>query len=124
PTVVFPVNCAASSVLPLPEYTARWGYGHKGRVRVTVPAESLLAITRSGALPFSTQSAIAVGQSTVSGPRAPPLTLLVVLHCGEPRQSRIGPAMPDDELAAAGLECIEIRIGRVEIATCPRRVLF
>jgi hypothetical protein len=33
------------------------GYGHRGRLRVTTPFAIVLAITRPGAFPFSTQSA-------------------------------------------------------------------
>jgi hypothetical protein len=60
-------------VLPLPEYTACWGYGQTGRLRVTLPsAASFFATTRSGALPFSTQSMIVDVQSALSGPGPPP----------------------------------------------------
>ena len=62
----------SSSVLPLPLYTAFCGYGHSGRLRVTAPFASLRAITRSGALPCSTQSTIALFQSAASGPAPPP----------------------------------------------------
>src|SRR5262245_42912947 len=44
----------ASSGLPWPEYWAYFGYAHKGRLR---PGNAFpVAMTESGAVPFSTQS--------------------------------------------------------------------
>src|SRR5262245_36511437 len=58
----------SSSVLPAPLYCAFCGYVHSGRLRVTAPLAILRATRRCGAFPFSTQSAMAAGQSTLSGP--------------------------------------------------------
>ena len=62
---------AASSVLPLPLYTATCGYGHSGRVRSTTPSFTRDARIISGALPFSTHYSIAVSISKWSVPSLP-----------------------------------------------------
>ena len=123
------------------------GYGHRGRVRDTAPpAAAFRAITRSGALPFSTQSASVAGQSTVSGP-GPSTAMQHTWHQGNngevvahpivalpdllrntdaaraPSAAASRPSVPHDQLAAFRLEGVEIRIGRVHERRSEPRVL-
>jgi hypothetical protein len=49
---------AASSMVPVPLYTATFGNGHRGRALVAFPSFSLEAMMRSGTFPCSTHSSI------------------------------------------------------------------
>src|SRR6266478_2050327 len=63
---------AASSMLPVPLYLATCGYGHRGRVRSTLPSILCDAINWSGALPCSTHCSSALTLSNTLGPSPPP----------------------------------------------------
>src|SRR6185312_17495899 len=64
----------ASSVFPSPPYWACLGYAHNGRLR---PGNARpVAITASGAIPFSTQFTTAPSMSNWSSPGPPPQWLI------------------------------------------------
>src|SRR5690242_5905963 len=50
--------------------------------------------------------------------------LPIVSGCGERRQSRISPAVPNDEFAMAGFEGVQIRVSGVEKRSSQARVLL
>src|SRR4029078_5822257 len=65
------VKLAASSMLPDPLYLATCGYGHRGRVRSTVPLVLCEAMIFSGALPCSTHCSSVPTLSNTLGPSPP-----------------------------------------------------
>jgi hypothetical protein len=78
---------AASSMLPVPLYTARCGNGQSGRVRFTPGPLVCDATMDAGAWPASTHCSSAVSASKVFGPPPPPqwympgaMNRRVVLH--------------------------------------------
>src|SRR6266851_1196130 len=65
------VKLLASSMLPEPLYFATCGYGHSGRVRITLSSTKREPMMWSGGTAFSTHSTTGVSASNVLTPTPP-----------------------------------------------------